>query len=98
MHVHTVPNQMKPISLWSFRLVCVCKLIFIALVITKSSLQQSIVDGNSLHQKWWLSTLSPWTRDYNVNMHDWQHIKRWIFLSVKNFVLVLVEEMCVWSI
>ena len=76
----------------------VCKLIFIALVITKSTLQRSIVDGNSLHQKWWLSTLSPWTRDYNVNMHDWQHIKRWIFLSVKNFVLVLVEEMCVWSI
>ena len=51
----------------------VCKLIFIALVITKSTLQRSIVDGNSLHQKWWLSTLSPWTRDYNVNMHDWQH-------------------------
>ena len=73
MHVHTDPNQMKPISLWSFRLVCVCKLIFIALVITKSSLQRSIVDGNSLHQKWWLSTWSPWTRDYNVNIHDWQH-------------------------
>ena len=51
MHVHTDLNQKKLISLWSFRLVCVCKLIFIALVMTKSSLQRSIVDSNTLHQK-----------------------------------------------